>query len=127
MNEGTPLLSNARQRDDANEAAHALTSSDKPSGTSKLRSATVLASAMRRARNQRQMTGIADVIAELEKDQKQNNVWLGFAFFSIVNHFLGGIVTMHILEGWSLVDAAYFCVVVTTTVGKSHLFSAVLC
>lgn len=116
--EGTPLLSNTRQRRDINESRCAPKTHENPLGTSKLRSATLLTRAMRQAKDQKQMDGMADVITELEKDQKQNNIWLGFAFFSIVNHFLGGIVTMHILESWTLIDSAYYCVVVTTTVGR---------
>jgi hypothetical protein len=89
-------------------------------GSAKQRSAAILAAAVERSGRAGggKATRMADVLAQIENDQKQNSLWVAFAIFSVCNHFLGGIVTMVMLEGWSFIDAAYFCVVVTTTVGR---------
>lgn len=107
--EGTPLLQRTRSR------------AGPPLNSAKSRSIALLKDAARRSGNDVRAARISDVIAELDKDQTHNNLWLGFAVFTVVNHFLGGIFTIHILEGWGLADCAYFAVVVTTTVGYGDM------
>lgn len=89
--------------------------------TSKSRSIALLKDAAQRSGNAGKAARLSEVIAELDRDQKQNNLWMGFALFTILNHFAGGIVTMHFLEGWSFADCFYFTVVVTTTVGYGDM------
>jgi Ion channel len=89
--------------------------------SAKERSLAILAEAVERRRagggGEERAARMADVLAEIETDQKQNSWWMAFAIYAVCNHFLSGIVTLVMLEGWSFIDAAYFCVVVTTTVG----------
>lgn len=107
--EGTPLLRRAGSR-----VGPTLSSA-------KQRSIALLKDAAQRSGDDVRAARLSDVIAELDKDQAHNNLWMGFALFTILNHFIGGIFTMHILEGWPLADCAYFAVVVTTTVGYGDM------
>lgn len=90
-------------------------------GSAKQRSVALLKDAAERSGDDVRAARLSDVITELDKDQAQNNLLMGFALFTILNHFLGGIFTMHFLEGWPLADCAYFTVVVTTTVGYGDM------
>lgn len=107
--EGEPLL-----RRQASRAGPTLSSA-------KTRSIALLKDAAQRSGDAVRAARLSDVIAELDRDQAHNNLWMGFAVFSIMNHFFGGVLTMHVLEGWPLSDCAYFAVVVTTTVGYGDM------
>lgn len=67
------------------------------------------------------MPGLKKVLEELEATTgtSQRKILLGL--FAIFNHFAGGVISMMVLEGWSLPDAAYFSVVTLTTVGYGDL------
>lgn len=62
-----------------------------------------------------------EVCLELEESEKSGNRFFWVAIVFIVNHVLGGVITLHFLEGWSFFDCAYFCIVTTTTVGYGDI------
>jgi ribosomal protein S30 len=81
--------------------------------------ANALESASKRASDPAAAARMSDILREFDDGQAKSRKQLWFGIFSVANHFLGGILTFHVLEGWSLIDCAYFTVVVTTTVGES--------
>ncbi|CDF39389.1 unnamed protein product [Chondrus crispus] len=66
-------------------------------------------------------TGIDKVCQEIEEGEKSSNRFFWIASFFILNHIIGGAVTLHFLEGWSFYDCFYFCIVTTTTVGYGDI------
>lgn len=62
--------------------------------------------------------------ATIDESQKKNSSifsgWRG-ALFGIVTHLLIGSVFLTIAEGWALIDALYFSIVVATTVGYGDI------
>lgn len=65
--------------------------------------------------------GLNDVLKELESQERQSWTSLLLAIFGIAGHFFGGAVFLSRLEGWSLTDSIYFCIVTTTTVGYGDI------
>lgn len=65
--------------------------------------------------------GLSDVLKELESQEQQTWTSLLLAIFGIAGHFFGGAVFLSRLEGWSLLDSIYFCIVTTTTVGYGDI------
>lgn len=65
--------------------------------------------------------GLRHVLKELDASDERTWKYVTLGIFAVVNHIVGGIISMMFLEGWSLHDAAYFCVVTTTTVGYGDL------
>lgn len=72
----------------------------------------------------RRDTGLENVLHEIENEEKRSTRLFWFSIFCIVNHILGGTITLHFLEGWTFYDAAYFCIVTTTTVGYGDITPA---
>lgn len=66
-------------------------------------------------------TGLDMVCKEIEENEKKSNRFFWVAIFFIVNHILGGAITLHFLEGWTFYDCFYFCIVTTTTVGYGDI------
>lgn len=62
-----------------------------------------------------------NVLDDIDQDEQKSKRFLWFALFCIFNHVVGGAITLHFLEGWSLYDAFYFCIVTTTTVGYGDI------
>lgn len=113
QDEATPLLSERRS---FRERTGTLVGK-----SAKRRTADILTATAQRTGDDAKTARMADVIAELEKDESHNSLWMGFAILSIFNHFVGGMLSMHFLEGWSFVDSFYFVIVVTTTVGYGDM------
>lgn len=64
---------------------------------------------------------LADVLKDIENDQKRKERFSWFTLFLILQHVVGGAITLWFLEGWSLFDCFYFCIVTTTTVGYGDI------
>lgn len=116
-NEITPLVRNSVRS--SRRAANV------DSGSALNRTKTILKQARKRfgTQNNEEKTESAldKVCSELEEIEKKGNRFFWIALFFIVNHVLGGAITMHFLEGWGFYDCAYFCIVTTTTVGYGDM------
>eukprot|EP00178_Gracilaria_changii_P001877 TRINITY_DN126_c0_g1_i1.p1 TRINITY_DN126_c0_g1~~TRINITY_DN126_c0_g1_i1.p1 ORF type:complete len:399 (-),score=94.24 TRINITY_DN126_c0_g1_i1:648-1844(-) len=70
---------------------------------------------------EKQQEGIDDVLHDIENSERLNSTMFMGSMLAILAHVAVGIVVMRWLEGWSVFDAAYFCVVTTTTVGYGDI------
>lgn len=66
-------------------------------------------------------TALDIVIHDVEDEERRSHRFLFFSVFCLMTHVIGGALVLHFLEGWSLWDSGYFCVVTTTTVGYGDL------
>ncbi|PXF45484.1 Two pore potassium channel c [Gracilariopsis chorda] len=64
---------------------------------------------------------IGDVLKDFDGDESRNALVLYLSVLAVVLHVAIGILAMSWLEGWSIYDAAYFCIVTTTTVGYGDI------
>lgn len=64
---------------------------------------------------------IGDVLKDFEQDERRSRMVLYLSISAVVLHVAMGILAMQWLEGWSVYDAAYFCIVTTTTVGYGDI------
>lgn len=117
-NEITPLVGDSVRR--------SRRASKVDSGSALKRTKTILKRARERFGTQTTDEGKTEsaldkVCSELEEIEKRGNRFFWVAIFFIVNHVLGGAITMHFLEGWDFYDCTYFCIVTTTTVGYGDM------
>ncbi|KAI0560475.1 hypothetical protein FGB62_112g112 [Gracilaria domingensis] len=70
-----------------------------------------------RKRGAKSNEAIEDVLNDMEKSERLSGRVFIVSFLAILGHVAIGTIVMCLLEGWSLYDAVYFCVVTTTTVG----------
>lgn len=114
--EATPLVNTTRGRDFWRISADRTSSAQS-------RTVDILKRARTRLRPDDSDTnsGIDKVCKEIEESEKKSNRFFWVACFFIVNHILGGAITLHFLEGWTFYDCFYFCIVTTTTVGYGDI------
>eukprot|EP00172_Hildenbrandia_rubra_P003420 Plantae.Rhodophyta-Hildenbrandia_rubra.ctg5475.p1 GENE.Plantae.Rhodophyta-Hildenbrandia_rubra.ctg5475~~Plantae.Rhodophyta-Hildenbrandia_rubra.ctg5475.p1 ORF type:complete len:371 (-),score=70.94 Plantae.Rhodophyta-Hildenbrandia_rubra.ctg5475:836-1948(-) len=62
-----------------------------------------------------------EVLQEMEEQEQSNWRLFAFSLFGSISHVVGGAFTLSMLEGWAFVDALFFCVVSTTTVGYGNV------
>ncbi|CAN8070546.1 unnamed protein product [Agarophyton chilense] len=75
----------------------------------------------RRLEEGEQKEDVEDVLRDIQKDEHLNGQMLVFSILAILFHLTSGIFVLHWIEGWTLYDSAYFCVVTTTTVGYGDI------
>lgn len=95
-------------------------------GSARARMVGIMTRARSRARGQGEGEGeeggeLGEILGELKSEEKSSRRLFWFAVFCIVNHVVGGSVTLHFLEGWSYYDCIYFCIVTTTTTGYGDI------
>lgn len=120
--EATPLVGNGNGTSNGGRS-RLREGISKLEGSSLRRTKTILQGARERLRGGETEieTSLDKVVKELQESEEKGSRFFWVALFFIGNHILGGVITLHFLEGWNFYDCAYFCIVTTTTVGYGDI------